>query len=76
MLRAVTTGDGECHQIVEKEMETRRGSLHHVQRADDLRLSARDCAPTIVTLVPGARQAERFKGVEALRGAQSTSTGS
>lgn len=67
-LRAVTTGDGESRQNEEKETETRRGSLHHAQRADDLRRSARDCAPTVVILVPGGRQAERFEGVEASRG--------
>lgn len=50
-LRAVTTGDGESRQNEEKETETRRGSLHHAQRADDLRRSARDCAPTVVILV-------------------------
>lgn len=44
--------DGERHKIENKEMETRWESLHRVQPADDLHVSARICAPTAVILVP------------------------
>lgn len=44
--------DGERQKIEKKEMETRWESLHRVQPADDLHVSARICAPTVVILVP------------------------